>query len=100
MVMHNVMRVLPPLSRLRPFEAAARLKSFSRAADELGMTQTAVSKQIARLEQELGTRLFERRNRAVFPTDEGRRLGRVVGAALTDIAEGMAYLRGDRRPTS
>lgn len=97
MVMQKSTHQLPPLSRLRPFEAAARLESFSRAADELGMTQTAVSKQVARLEEELATRLFERRNRAVFPTDEGRRLGRVVSAALTDIAEEMAYLRGDRR---
>ena len=64
MVMQIRTQSLPPLSRLRPFEAAARLESFSRAADELGMTQTAVSKQVARLEEELGTRLFERRNRA------------------------------------
>ncbi len=62
------------------------------------MTQTAVSKQIAQLEQDLGIRLFERRNRAVFLTDEGRRLGRVVGAALADIAAEVAFLRHDRRP--
>ncbi|MDA4845759.1 LysR substrate-binding domain-containing protein [Hoeflea sp. E7-10] len=95
--MQNKPQSLPPLSRLRPFEAAARRESFSRAADELGMTQTAVSKQVARLEQELGTRLFERRNRAVFLTDEGRRFGRVVSAALSDIAEEVASLRGARR---
>ncbi|MEO1320492.1 MAG: LysR family transcriptional regulator, partial [Pseudomonadota bacterium] len=88
---------LPPLSRLRPFEAAARHESFSLAAAELGMTQTAISKQIAFLEQELGTRLFERRNRAVFLTDAGRRLGRVVGEALTEIATEIAALRGQRR---
>ncbi|MEO0958400.1 MAG: LysR substrate-binding domain-containing protein [Pseudomonadota bacterium] len=88
---------LPPLSRLKPFEAAARHESFSLAAAELGMTQTAISKQIALLEQELGTRLFERRNRAVFLTDAGRRLGRVVGEALTEIATEIAALRGQRR---
>ncbi|WP_147112750.1 LysR substrate-binding domain-containing protein [Tateyamaria sp. syn59] len=88
---------LPPLSRLRPFEAAARLESFSLAADELGMTQTAVSKQIGQLEGELGTRLFERRNRAVFLTDAGRRLGHVVGTALADIATEVAHIRGQRR---
>lgn len=88
---------LPPLSRLRPFEAAARHESFSLAARELGMTQTAVSKQIALLEREMGTALFERRNRAVFLTEAGRRLGRVVGAALTDIATEVAVLRGGRR---
>lgn len=88
---------LPPLSRLRPFEAAARNESFSRAAEELGMTQTAVSKQIAALERELGVTLFERRNRAVFLTDDGRRLGRVVGAALSDITTELAAIQGRRR---
>lgn len=91
------MRSLPPLSRLKPFEAAARHESFSLAADELGMTQTAVSKQIAQLEVELGARLFERRNRAVFLTEAGRRLGRVVGVALSDIADEVSAIRGVRR---
>ncbi|WP_419912072.1 LysR substrate-binding domain-containing protein [Hoeflea sp.] len=95
MVIQNPLRTLPPLSRLKPFEAAARLESFSRAADELGMTQTAVSKQIAQLEEELGTRLFERRNRAVFLTEGGRRLGRVVSSALSEIAEEIALVRGE-----
>ncbi|MEP3275580.1 MAG: LysR substrate-binding domain-containing protein [Stappiaceae bacterium] len=88
---------LPPLSRLRPFEAAVRHESFSLAADELGMTQTAVSKQIAALERELDMPLFERRNRAVFLTDAGRRLGRVVEAALSDITAEVAALTGQRR---
>ncbi|POF34583.1 LysR substrate-binding domain-containing protein [Roseibium marinum] len=91
-------RALPPLTRLRPFEAAARLESFTDAATELGLTQTAVSKQVAALEDYLGVRLFERRNRAVFLTEEGRRFGRVVSAALTDIATEAAELRGVRHP--
>ena len=95
--MDSSIRALPPLSRLKPFEAAARHESFTLAAEELGMTQTAVSKQIGQLERDLGTRLFERRNRAVFLTDEGRRFGRVVSAALADIAAEVDYLRGDRR---
>lgn len=95
--MEILSRYLPPLSRLRPFEAAARHESFSRAAAELGMTQTAVSKQIGLLERELGLPLFERRNRAVFLTEAGRRLGRVAGAALTDLADEIALLRGTRR---
>lgn len=90
--------ILPPMSRFKPFEAAARHESFSLAAAELGMTQTAVSKQIAQLERDLGITLFERRNRAVFLTDEGRRLGRVVGTALSDIASEVALLRGECRP--
>ncbi len=90
---------LPPLSRLKPFEAAARLESFSRAADELGMTQTAISKQIAAFEREIGVPLFERRNRAVFLTESGKRLGRVVSAALSEISEEIAGLQHRRRKT-
>ena len=67
------------------------------AASELGMTQTAVSKQIGLLERELGMLLFERRNRAVFLTDAGRRLGRVVGDALTDVAAEIALLQRKRK---
>lgn len=61
------------------------------------MTQTAVSKQIAAFERELGFSLFERRNRAVFLTDAGRRLARVVSAALSDITAELAALQGRRR---
>ncbi len=88
---------MPPLSRLKPFEAAARYESFSLAAAELGMTQAAVSKQIGLLEREIGTALFERRNRAVFLTDAGRRLARVVGVALSEVAAEIALLQGMRR---
>ncbi|MEP0519005.1 MAG: LysR substrate-binding domain-containing protein [Hyphomicrobiales bacterium] len=95
--MNNTNRFLPPLSRLKPFEAAARHESFSLAAADLGMTQTAVSKQISLLEKDLGIELFERRNRAVFLTDAGRQLGRVVSAALTDVATEIAVLRHQRR---
>ncbi|MEO4000424.1 LysR substrate-binding domain-containing protein [Mesorhizobium sp. CAU 1732] len=97
--MENSLRSLPSLSRLRPFEAAARLESFTRAATELGLTQTAVSKQIAALELELGALLFDRRNRAVFLTDEGRRFGRVVSAALADIAAEASLLSDHRKST-
>lgn len=92
--MKHITRALPPLSRLRPFEAAARHESFTLAASELGLTQTAVTKQIAALERDLGVTLFERRNRAVFLTDEGKRFGRIVCAALADIAAEVALLRG------
>lgn len=96
--MNHIARALPPLSRLRPFEAAARHESFTLAAAELGLTQTAVSKQIAALERDLGVALFERRNRAVFLTDEGKRFGRIVSTALADIATEAAQLRGASLP--
>src|SRR4051794_14221436 len=56
---------LPPLSALRAFEAAARLKSFSKAATELSVTPAAISHQIHALEADLGVKLFDRRSRAV-----------------------------------
>ena len=59
---------LPPLSALRAFEAAARLRSFSSAAAELNVTPAAISHQIHALEADLGVALFHRRNRAIEPT--------------------------------
>jgi LysR family glycine cleavage system transcriptional activator len=68
------MRRLPNLARLKVFEAAARLESFTLAADELHLTQSAVSHQIRELEEYFGRKLFERRNRRVEPTSQGKRL--------------------------
>ena len=95
--MDGLRRRLPPLSSLLPFEAAARHESFSRAAEELGLTQTASSKQIRALESDLNVSLFERRNRAVFLTGAGRRFGRIVGIAMADIANEAARIRGPER---
>ena len=86
------------LARLRPFEAAARYESFTRAAAELGLTQTAISRQIGQFEEELGLRLFERRNRAVFLTDAGRRLGAAVSEALATIDNEVSAIRGTGGP--
>lgn len=88
----------PQLARLKPFEAAARYESFTRAADELGLTQTAISRQISLLEAEIGVSLFERRNRAVFLTAEGRRLGQVVSEALAMIKAEVAAIAGTHDP--
>ena len=95
--MNRLGKSLPPLSSLLPFEAAARLESFTRAAEELGLTQAAISRQIRALEEDLGTRLFERRNRAVHLTEAGREFGRVVTGALQGIAAQAGHLRGVRR---
>ena len=62
---------LPPLEALRAFEAAARHLSFTRAAEELFVTQSAVSKQVIALESALATRLFERKTRALALTAAG-----------------------------
>jgi DNA-binding transcriptional LysR family regulator len=95
--MNRLGKSLPPLSSLLPFEAAARLESFTRAAEELGLTQAAISRQIRALEEDLGTRLFERRNRAVHLTESGREFGRAVTGALGGIAAQAGHLRGVRR---
>ncbi len=83
-----------PLSAIRVFEAAARLKSFTRAADELGMTQAAVSWQVKALERRLGQPLFRRLPREVALTAAGERLARaateavgLLRAALADLIE-------------
>ena len=65
-------RRLPPLNSLKVFEAAARHLSFTRAAEELFVTQAAVSHQIKALEEFLGLKLFRRRNRSLLLTEEGQ----------------------------
>ncbi len=65
-------RRLPPLNSLRVFETAARHLSFTRAAEELFVTQAAVSHQIKALEEFLGLKLFRRRNRSLLLTEEGQ----------------------------
>ncbi|MDX1514041.1 MAG: transcriptional regulator GcvA, partial [Gammaproteobacteria bacterium] len=65
-------RKLPPLNALRAFEAAARHLSFTRAAEELHVTQAAVSHQVKSLEEYLGIKLFRRFNRSLLLTDEGQ----------------------------
>jgi LysR family glycine cleavage system transcriptional activator len=84
-----------PLSALRTFDAAARLKSFTAAASELGVTQAAVSWQVKALEQRLGQPLFRRLPREVALTLAGERLARatdeamrLLRGALADLSEG------------
>ena len=76
---------LPSLNGLRAFEAAARHLSFTAAAAELNVTQTAISHQIRRLEEELGIRLFVRQNRALALTAQARDYLPGVRAAFNDL---------------
>ena len=94
--MHNE---LPPLDALRAFEAAARHLSFTRAAEELFVTQSAVSKQVIALEAGLGAPLFERKTRALLLTSAGERLQRAVDVAFAELRAATAELRGDGEPT-
>ena len=84
---------LPPLSALRAFEAAARLQSFSRAADELAVTPAAISHQIHALEEDLGVRLFHRLNRAVELTPSARILLPGLSEAFAGIQASVRRLR-------
>jgi len=84
---------LPPLDQLRGFEAAARHLSFTRAAEELSLTQSAVSRQVKALEDDLGVELFKRRHRALLLTESGQLLLRAVTDALRRISEAAAQLR-------
>lgn len=77
---------LPPLNALRAFEAAARLGSFSAAADSLHVTHGAVSRQVRALEDWLGTALFERHGRRVLLTSSGREYFLAVQSAFQNIA--------------
>jgi DNA-binding transcriptional LysR family regulator len=91
---HNERWQLPPLELLPAFEAAARLLSFTRAADELSLTQSAISRQIQALEESLGTRLFERRTRALLLTDNGQRYYQQVQVLLRELDDATQKLRG------
>ncbi len=77
---------LPPLNAIKAFEAAARLGSFTRAAEELSVTHGAVSRQICVLEEWLGTSLFLRTSRNAVPTRAGRDLLAEAGPALDRLA--------------
>jgi DNA-binding transcriptional LysR family regulator len=86
------------LDLLRGFEAAARLLSFTAAASELFLTQSAVSRQVQQLEEQLGVKLFERRTRALVLTDAGDRYFRDVSKALNALREATAAVRAQTAP--
>lgn len=86
-------RPLPSLDLLRGFEAAARLLSFTKAAQELFVTQSAVSRQVQALEEQLGVPLFERRHREIRLTEAGRQMQQAAGEALVLLADAAERIR-------
>jgi len=84
---------LPPLDLIQAFEAAARTLSFTKAGQELHLTQSAVSRQMRALEENLGVRLFERRHRALTLTSEGRALQRAADRLLQGLQEATDAMR-------
>jgi LysR family glycine cleavage system transcriptional activator len=85
-------RRLPPLNGLKAFEAAARSESFTRAAEELSVTQGAVSHQVKALETTLGLKLFHRERQRLILTEAGRDYLAVIRDALDQIAAGTERL--------
>lgn len=83
---------LPPLTAMRSFEVAARHLSFTKAAEELFVTQAAVSHQIKALERDLGVSLFRRLNRTLALTDEGQALLPYVRDAFDQLNAGVQQL--------
>ena len=84
---------LPSLDLIKGFEAAARHLSFTRAAAELFVTQSAVSRQVKALEDHLGVALFERRHRALSLTEAGQELYRVASGVLQQLADTATRIR-------
>ncbi len=95
--MRNRQYDLPPLDQLEAFEAAARHLSFTRAADELALTQSAVSRQVAALEAFFGVPLFQRLHRALRLSAEGQLLQRTVVEVLQQLHQTSSSLRGAAR---
>jgi len=91
---------LPPLNALRGFEAAARFGSFAKAADELALTQSAVSHQVRQLERAFGQPLFHRHGRELSLTDAGRDFLTTVRAALNQLSVGFERLAPYKEPQS
>src|ERR1700754_4750816 len=79
-------RGLPPISTLRAFEAAARLRGFSAASKELSVTHSAVSQQIRALEELVGYTLFYRSGNEMLLTEQGKRLADRTTVILNDMA--------------
>lgn len=84
---------LPPLDLLASFEAAARHLSFTKAGAERFITQSAMSRQIQALEEDLGVVLFRRRHRALELTDDGRRLLATCTTVLQQLRDTVSALR-------
>ncbi|MDP5216357.1 LysR substrate-binding domain-containing protein [Ruegeria sp. 2205SS24-7] len=94
-----MVQILPSLAAIRAFEAAARHQSFTRAAEELGMSQASVSYQIRVLEERLGFRLFARAARKVHLTRDGERLAKSVVEAFDLMRTAFQTVEADQHAT-
>ena len=90
-----IRKEFPSLNALVVLESAVRLRSFTAAATELGVTQAAVSRQVAYLEEELGAALFVRKHRAIEPTAKCQILAASLARSFATIVEGIELFRSD-----
>ncbi|WP_324754275.1 LysR family transcriptional regulator [Roseovarius sp. Pro17] len=98
-LMPNLLRMitpLPPLSCFRAFEATARHLSFTLAAKEMNVTQSAVSQQVRTLENRLGQPLFDRKTKRLTLTDAGRRLVPFAASAIAELIRGTEMFAAAR----
>jgi DNA-binding transcriptional LysR family regulator len=84
---------LPPLQRLRAFEAAVRLRGFGKAAEELALTQGAISQHILALEEQFGTQFFVRHPNGVAPTEKAQALALQVRQGMRILERALAEAR-------
>src|ERR1700682_4870029 len=89
---------LPPMQALRAFEAAARMRSLTRAAESLHLTHGAISHQIKSLEADFGVRLVEREGRGIRLTDEGERFATRLRAVLSDLGDAVREVTEHANP--
>lgn len=94
--MKSLRSQLPPMSAIRAFEAAARYEHFTKAADELFMSQAAVSYQVKCLEERLGVKLFIKEGRGVRLTDAGRALAEEVCGAFDRLRAGFSQTSAEQ----
>ena len=92
------MRALPPFDGLIAFDATLRHRSMTRAASELGLTQSAISHRLKKLESFVGTRLLDRTSSGLLPTAAGVTLAEGLGRMLDEMAELRARSRASLRP--
>jgi len=91
--MHNLQRKIESLNHLATFEASARLLSFTKAAEALGVSQPAVSQSIRRFEAAIGIKLFKRNHRIIALTDAGATLAADVSKGLAQIEQAIVQLQ-------
>lgn len=97
--MSTTRKRLPPLQTLEAFDVTARLLSFTRAGQEINLSQSAVSRQIKLLEESLGVLLFIRRHKVLELTKAGRTLQDGIQRSLSELRRTVETIQSEKHPT-